>query len=106
MNIALVGAGSPIHHLLCQSEVENLDSFIGQDEDVFRLEVTMHNTFLVSCRESLCNLQNARNIFRHPAPPRHSADTSSLAAVGTVCLPVANRLVGTGDQRDLARKVG
>ena len=26
--------------------------------------------------------------------------------VGTVCLPVADRLVGVGDQRDLARKVG
>ena len=60
----LVGAGRHIHRLLRQSEVEDLYSFVGQNEDVFWLEVTMHNTFLVSCRESLCNLQA---IFIHPS---------------------------------------
>src|SRR5687767_5186896 len=43
---------------LCQSEVQDFDATLIGDENVFGLEISMDDPFLVSRRQSVCDLQS------------------------------------------------
>ena len=60
---------SVVHHAVKILQVQNLYAAVFGDEQVLRVEVTMHDALFVSCRKSIGNLNAVvdRLAYRHQA---------------------------------------
>ncbi len=60
-------------HELCQTEIQNLHAPVTSDEQILRLQVTMHDSLLVRCGESVRDLQ--REVQRFALRKLHAVHT-------------------------------